>query len=295
MLAPIPPIGPPTKPMRPYRRILAAGLLLALTALVVIGWREARSDPVVRQATFVTARLPHGTPPLRAVLISDIHIGNAAMPPARLQRIVTQINALRPDAVLIAGDLVNGYAPHNRDFRPWDMVGPLSRLHTPLGTFAMLGNHDTATAPDTVVAALRRAGVTVLRNHAARVGPIALIGVEMDRMDAWDMAQLMDEAQRLGGLPVIMTHAPPGPSTVPSAVPLVLAGHTHCGQIVFPGFDNSFDYLHWEQRYEPRFRCGLVQTPGYTIVVTAGLGAATIPPLRLNAPPDLWLITIRPL
>jgi predicted MPP superfamily phosphohydrolase len=279
--------------MRPLRRILAAGVLLALTGLVVIGWREARSDPVVRQAIFTTARLPHDTPPLRVVLISDVHVGNWAMPASRLQRIVDQINALHPDAVLIAGDLVNGYSPHNRDFRPWDMVVPLSHLKSRLGTFAMLGNHDTATAPATVVAALHRAGVTVLRNQATRVGPIALIGVEMDRMDSWDMAPLMDEARGMGGLPVIMTHAPPGSAQVPRAVPLVLAGHTHCGQVVFPGFDNSFDYLHWEQRYESRFRCGLVQTPDYTIVVTAGLGAATIPPLRLNAPPDLWLITIR--
>ena len=279
--------------MRPYRRILAAGLLLALAMLTIVGWREARSDPVVRQATYVTGRLPHGTQPLRVALISDIHVGNMAMPVSRLDRIVTQINAAHPDAVLIAGDLVNGYSTRNRDFHPWDLVAPLSRLRSPLGTFAVLGNHDLSTAPAVVTAALQRAGITVLRNQAVRVGPIALIGAEIDRMGTRQMALVMQEAEQIGGFPVMMTHAPPWPPSVPRQVPLVLAGHTHCGQIVFPGFDNSFDYLRWEPRYDPRFRCGLVQTRAYTLLVTAGLGAATVTPLRINAPPDLWMITIK--
>jgi predicted MPP superfamily phosphohydrolase len=102
----------------------------------------------------------------------------------------------------------------------------------------------------------------------------------------------MRQARRIGGVPVIMIHAPPWPGLVPQSVPLVLAGHTHCGQIVFPGWDNSFDLLHWAPRYDPRFRCGVTHVSHYTAIVTGGVGAATMTPLRINAPPDFWIITI---
>lgn len=277
------------------RRLIALAVLLALALFIVVGLREARSDPIVRRATFTTRLMPPGTPPLRVALVSDIHVSNLAMPVSRLERIVDQINAQQPDLVLIAGDLVNGTRLTSRDFHPWSIVAPLSRLRARLGVVAVLGNHDEDTSPRLVATALRSAGVTVLHRQALRVGPITLIaadyygGMRPDRL-----GPTVDEARHLGGVPVLFTHAPPYRETVPRSIPLVLAGHTHCGQIVLPGWDNSFDILHWALRWDPQFRCGLVNTPFYTAIITGGVGAATLVPLRINAPPDFWMITIAP-
>ena len=79
-------------------------------------------------------------------------------------------------------------------------------------------------------------------------------------------------------------------------VPLVLAGHTHCGQVVFPLIGPLLSRSpreHWRRLYNPRYRCGLVRDPGRVVIVTAGVGSGTTP-IRLGAPPDWWLVAIGP-
>jgi len=96
----------------------------------------------------------------------------------------------------------------------------------------------------------------------------------------------------MGGFPVLMTHAPPFPGQVQDDIPLILAGHTHCGQIVLGGWDNSYDLANRMWRFPPWLRCGIGQLGNQVVVVTGGVGAATIPPIRLNAPPDFWILTL---
>lgn len=77
------------------RRII---LFLLIAGLTLIGWMywTAVDDPVVRTAEVGLADWPAGESPVRAVLISDIHVAGPDMPPARLARIVAQIEALTP-------------------------------------------------------------------------------------------------------------------------------------------------------------------------------------------------------
>lgn len=278
----------------PRRRLIRRILFLALVAFVLVGWFEARQDPVVRRVTIVLNGLPPGTPPLRLALVSDIHAGNLAMPAARLDRIVDQINAQHADAILLAGDYVNGDQPDSWDFHPEVLIKPLSRLHASMGVYAILGNHDAQTRPDQVEAALAQAHVTVLKNHAVRLGGIALAGMnDLAMRRAW-LRDAIDSARAVGGVPVALGHSPLQVGLIPDGVPLVLMGHTHCGQIVLPGWDNSFDLVHWRYRFNPRYICGVVHDFSRTVIVTGGVGAATIPPLRFNAPPDFWVITLIP-
>src|SRR5688572_26170624 len=88
-------------------RIALALVAVLLAALGAKAWRDTMVGPVVRHATIVLPALPADAAPARIALISDIHVAGPDMPPARLERIVSQINALRPDLVLIAGDLVS--------------------------------------------------------------------------------------------------------------------------------------------------------------------------------------------
>jgi predicted MPP superfamily phosphohydrolase len=213
------------------------------------------------------------------------------MPVDRLTRIVGQVNAQHPDAVLIAGDLVNGVTAHSPDFHPDEIVAPLSRLRAPLGVIAVLGNHDVETSSEEVSAALGRAGVNVLHDQAMRLGPIALIGISRPEFLPSRLPPLIAQAQKLGGPLVMMIHPPPFAGEISHRIPVILAGHSHCGQIVFPGWDNSYDIFHRNLRYPPETRCGLVRYDQHLEIVTGGLGAATIVPLRINAPPDFWMIT----
>ncbi|WP_157105571.1 hypothetical protein [Sphingomonas sp. TDK1] len=78
----------------------------------------------------------------------------------------------------------------------------------PLGGVAVPGNHDHGTAPDAIRTALRRAGI-VVRSHAAlRRGAIALPGVDDAYSGHDDAAQTVAWWRHLGGIPVVLTHAP---------------------------------------------------------------------------------------
>jgi len=268
-------------------------LLALLGAAFLVGLREAVSPPVRREAHLALAGWPKDTPPLRLALLSDIHLGNRAMTPERLGRIVEEVNAARPDIVLIAGDFLAGSRSDGAEAKAAALTAPLSRLRAPLGVVAVLGNHDYWTAPQAVRAALEKAGVTVLVNRAVQRGPLALLGVD-DAFSGHDDVPAALASTRLRGVPVVLSHSPDVVHRLGTGFPLVLAGHTHCGQVVLPWYGpvtTRAPLAGWKPLYDPRYRCGLVERDGRTVVVTAGVGSGTTP-IRLGAPPDWWLLTL---
>lgn len=277
----------------------AARVVLALLGLfglvAVVAYREALRDPVVRRLDVRVQGWPEGASSLRLALLSDIHFGARSMDDARLRRIVAQVNAAHPDIVLLAGDMVIGHDATGADARAAGLTAPLAGLRAPRGVIAVLGNHDHWTAPAAIRTALARAGILVLENGAVRRGPIALLGVDDSYSGHDDVGATLAAWRRIGGVPVVLTHAPDLTAKLPPGLPLLLAGHTHCGQVVLPGWGPLLlhsPHEHWRLLYDARLRCGVVRDAGRTIVVTAGVGSGTMP-LRLGAPPDWWLITLR--
>jgi len=266
------------------RRLLA--ILLVALAIASWGLVNSRADPLVRRATIGLADWPAGAPPVRAVLISDIHIGNLSMSAARLGRIVDQVNALRPDIVFIAGDFAAGNDPVAARRPVAAMARPLARLKARLGVVAVLGNHDHETRPADIRAVLRSVGITVLDNRAVAVGPLAIGGIDDLYTGHARRAKVVADLASVPGARVFLAHGPDFAPKLP--VPsLLLAGHTHCGQVVLP----VVGYLAQVSYYGARFACGLIHDGGQVVVVTAGLGTSDVP-IRFGAPPDLWLLTL---
>jgi len=231
---------------------------------------------------------------MRIALLADIHLGNRAMTKTRLRKIVEQVNEARPDLVLIAGDFVTGHGAAGTADRAAGLSEGLSRLHSKFGTIAVLGNHDYWTAPDPVRVALKKAAIAVLENDAIRRGPVAVIGIG-DAFSGHDnVARALKGASEIGGVPVVLTHTPDVVQKLPANLPLVLAGHTHCGQVVLPFFGpvlTRSPLQGWKVLYDRRYRCGMVRDRERVVVVTAGLGSGSSP-IRLGAPPDWWLLTV---
>lgn len=264
-------------------------LALASAALLFYAHREALRDPILRTATIKLPGWPAGAKPVRAVLISDIHLDNQAMDAARLTRIVAKIDALKPDIVLLAGDYIYGHDPAGAA-RYGAGLTALGKLHPPLGIVAVLGNHDQWTGVGIVRDQLARAGVTVLENDAITRGPLAIGGVG-DRYSGHDnLTATLAKLRTLAGARVLLTHSPDIAPEMPADTSLLLAGHTHCGQVVLPLWGPVSDV----SKYGDRYRCGIVIEGKRTVVVTAGLGASGPFAARLNAPPDLWLLTLGP-
>ncbi len=271
-------------------------LLILASCAVLKGTFNARATPIVRPITVELSPRSGISRPIRVAFLSDIHIGNLGMDEKRLSRIVDQVNATRPDLILLGGDFVTGHDKAGVEARAAEFVLPLSKLHAPMGIIAVLGNHDYWTNEQVVRSDLSKANVLVLENQAVRRGSLAIVGVG-DRFSGHDnIAASLSSAAQVGGRPVILTHSPDLAPDLPSDIPLVLAGHTHCGQVVLPFVGplmSRAPFDHWRRLYLPRYRCGLIRDGGKLTVVTAGVGSGTAP-VRIGAMPDWWLLTIYP-
>ena len=89
------------------RRILLVPLLI-LVALGLFGYAGARQQPKVVRYDVALPNWPAGQTPLRIVQLSDLHGSWLDMPPDRISGIVAQVNALRPDVVVLTGDYIGG-------------------------------------------------------------------------------------------------------------------------------------------------------------------------------------------
>jgi predicted MPP superfamily phosphohydrolase len=268
-------------------RLMLIGVVACLLGTLLWGFLEARADPIVRRAAVALPDWPAGAPPLRLVLLSDVHAGNLAATPARLGRVVAQVNALQPDLILIAGDFTPGEAVIDAATAS-AALAPLRRLRARLGVVAVPGNHDHWTGLGAVETALGAAGVTLLANQTAVPGPLAIAAVDDDYSRHARTAPTLAAARRLPGAKLVLSHSPDIAPQLTRDFPLLLAGHTHCGQVVIP-FYGSLDPV---SRYDDRYRCGVIREGARSVIVTAGIGGSL--PFRLNAPPDLWLLTLGP-
>ncbi|WP_375427250.1 metallophosphoesterase [uncultured Sphingomonas sp.] len=260
-------------------------LLLSPLLLAIWSYGTATSKAVVRRATVALPAWPNGTLPIRVLLWSDVHIGNPTTGPERLERLVAQANALRPDLIVIAGDFIAGH--EHADIAAAPGLAALTRLRAPLGVVAVLGNHDHWTDPGRVRRVLTAAGVRVLVNEAVRRGPLAVGGLDDPPTRHADLPATLEAMRSVGGVPLLLSHSPEIAPKLPGGVPLLLAGHTHCGQVVLPILGAPV------QVTAPRYRCGLVREGPRLTVVTAGTGTSGLP-FRFGAVPDMWLLTLGP-
>lgn len=276
------------------RRFIAALvvlLLVAAVAFVFVGYKNATAAPQVRRLILHVPDYPASAAPVRIALFSDLHVHGPDMPPARLASIVEQINALHPDIDVIAGDFVgdNWIGAH---YPVTQAVAPLGGLKARLGVYAVLGNNDYHVGVARLMRALAGAGVHVLVNEAVGVGPLALGGIDgsigiADSEWMTRRKQTYAALDRTRGIKVLVAHRPDEFRFSPSWVSILLAGHTHCGQIVLP----IVGPLETGSDFGRKYLCGVIRDGPRTLLVTAGLGTSHVP-LRIAAPPDIWLVEI---
>ncbi len=219
---------------------------------------------------------------LRLVQLSDIHHGLYTRF-EEVERAVELANSLSPDLVALTGDFVsnspNYIAP---------VAQALGRLRASLGVFAVLGNHDHRVGADAMAAALEENGIRVLRNqHVAlrRNGSgVSLAGVD-------DLGYNEDDLRLalLGTNPdwpaILLCHNPAVlPLAAARGVDLVLAGHTHGGQVDLPRL-RSFA-LARGMRLPRQIRYGWDRAGETQIYISRGIGTVVVP-VRWRCPAEI--------
>ncbi len=265
--------------------------LTLVVSLILTGYMYhiAKSDPIVRETYVTMTSWPKAEPTIKLLLVSDVHVAGPDMPPGRLSRIVEQMNFLKPDIILFAGDFVSDKTVATYKYSAKEALAPLAGLKPSLGSIAVLGNHDHGRNKSAIVEELRKNGVTVLNNEATEVGPLVIGGLDDDFTGNTDIPRTLGQMGEYEGIRVALSHSPDVFPDIPKDISLILAGHTHCGQIVLP----LFGPLSTASRYGRRYSCGVIKEDGKTMIVGAGLGTSILP-LRLGAVPDMWLVTIGP-
>ena len=269
------------------RWLIGLFVLVDLGLLALVGmFLEARRMPVIRRATVDLPGLPATTPPLRIALMTDTHMSGPDNSPERLGRIVDRINAERPDLVLLGGDYIGDPKLVGPTYGPAASVAPFARLRARLGVFAVMGNHDGGAGPAKALAGI---GVRVLRNQAIQAGPIVLGGLDDPHIGRQDIPATLRAMASLPGARILLTHGPDAVEKLDGSVPLVLAGHNHCGQIALPWIGA----LWVPSRSGTDYACGLYHIGQIRLVVSGGVGTSFLP-LRAFAPPEFWIITLTP-
>jgi predicted MPP superfamily phosphohydrolase len=224
-------------------------------------------------------------PSLKIVQLSDLHMATPH-DAHRLARAVALANAQAPHIVVLTGDYIKDDAANIALATPY-----LKQLKAPLGVYAVLGNHDMWADPELIATALQAAGVHVLLNEGIALsnGEAAfyLAGLE----DGWSGQPNIVRALTNydGQMPIILLwHEPDiGHDLVAQGhVWLLLAGHSHGGQIRIPGVGPIL-LPAWSRRYSQ----GLYAVNEGWVYVNRGLGTTAIP-LRLFCPPEVTLFNL---
>ncbi|MCZ6785111.1 MAG: metallophosphoesterase [Proteobacteria bacterium] len=272
--------------------VLVVGALFAMVVWGFTGGQARIECTRIRVAIPGMAAVHRG---LRIVQLSDFHIGNG-LEGERLDRLVRQVNDLDADLLALTGDLF--------DFDPTFVEAgarSLSALRARLGVFAVLGNHDTYTGTETVTAALasHAPGIRLLRGEVVRLPldpPLYVAGVDdPGRGQNWTKRNIhIEELEALGrdlpedGPVLLLVHRPEAfPQAARLGFPLVLAGHTHGGQIALPTPGGRFNLA----RIVTPFHRGLYRENGSVLYVNRGIGVAG-PAMRFNCAREIATIEL---
>ena len=262
---------------------------LIIAAFGLKAYSDTMATPEIKRATLHLPGIAADAAPVIIALVSDIHVAGPDMPPERLTTIVRQINDLSPDIVMIAGDFISDKRTATRLYSGEEAVAPLDGLDDRITKIAVPGNHDHWYEYSGIKAGLTKANVTLLVNDAMQVGPLVIGGVDDHYTGRADVGPTKARMDAMSGGRIILSHSPDIFPDLPADFGLVLAGHTHCGQIRYPWGGSPATMSDYGNRYA----CGRADENGNTIVTGAGLGTSILP-VRLFSKPEIWLITIRP-
>jgi uncharacterized protein len=285
----------PHQPSRFTRRNFLIGAGATAAGLTLYSGEIARHEIDIVQRPIAITNLPTPFHGYRIVQISDIHLDEYTEP-FFLEHIVDRVNILAPDLVLLTGDFITrgafSFIAGNHAVSRCAEI--LTTLTAPL-RYAILGNHDVSFSAPMVTHALVTHGTPVLVNQylpIERAGArFWLCGVEDPGTGHPDLD--LSIPAKPDGPVLLMAHEPDYADDVVahprgSLVDLMLAGHSHGGQVRLP-FLGPLILPPLGLKYpEGHYRFNQMQ-----LYVNRGIGTVGLP-FRLNCPPEITVITLQP-
>ncbi|AKG34933.1 metallophosphoesterase [Paenibacillus durus] len=250
----------------------AGAVIVALLAVFIVwGSRNAWST-VLRVHTLGLPKQFERD--LTIAVASDLHLGDI-VGNRHLKKMVNRMNAMQPDIVLFAGDVLDDSV---EPFVRHRMSEQLGKLKARYGVFAVLGNHEYYGGDiKKYTDLMNEVGIRVLQDEVAETAGVYIVGRKDKAAESMDSEGRKSVASLLEGLdltrPVIMMdHQPTGfEAAAKAGVDVLLSGHTHRGQIA---------PIHWITRRLFELDWGYLNKENLHVIVSSGYGTWG-PPIRL--------------
>lgn len=220
--------------------------------------------------------------PLRVLQLTDVHVRQVD---AALDSLCARISAVEADLVVLTGDVVTrGWSREAAD----RFLAAIPR--TRLGCHAIMGNWEywAQAPPATWRYVLSRHGIPLLLDESVDLGPLQLVGTDDALAGTPDLARAFSGVDL--ALPtLVLTHSPALFDAIARpGVPLVLAGHTHGGQVLLPKIGSLF-----LPRGSGAYPAGWYSRGDSHLFVCRGLGWS-VAPVRLACRPEIAVLRLEP-
>jgi predicted MPP superfamily phosphohydrolase len=259
---------------------------------------------VVTEHTIEIEKLDPALDGLKIVAISDLHCGSNAVNAEKLRDLLALANGQNPDIVVLLGDFVSEYEGGTKLRMPLDeMTQNIRGLKARYGVFAVMGNHDDWYDSELVKNAVQAAGYRILDDEIAMLDinntKLRLLGLRDHlRINSWkafseQTRHLIDTDGGSGDI-IVLEHSPDvlpmitGELSISPDTRLMLAGHTHGGQVWLPILGRPIIPSSYGQKYA----YGHIRDQGLDMFVTSGVGTSILP-FRFLVPPEIAVITLK--
>lgn len=238
--------------------------------------------PIVKRINVAIRNLPETWIGKKIVHISDVHLGHIYHCHYMCE-IAKKINSLRPEAIVITGDLFDGTDGELEAF-----VEPLKMLQAKSGVFYASGNHETYLGVGKTFETLGKTKITTLRNEVRDVGGLQFVGIEYpghsEKRNVAKTIKSMSDFDHLKPS-VLLWHIPTQIRKIRKlGISLMLCGHTHKGQLFPFGLLTHFMFGGYDY--------GLKQKGDFSIYISSGLGAWGTP-MRTEKHSEIVEITLQ--
>jgi len=290
------------------QRVLFSFPFLTIVGLILLGYSyfiEPRRL-VVNSTDLKVNRLDPAFDGMKIVLISDIHGGSNAVDESMMARVVDRANEQDADLIVLLGDYVsetNSAIPPNLKMPIEQIADGIAGLKAKYGVLAVLGNHDAWYCDACVRKELTRVGFKVLENEIVSIDrngkTLRILGLP-DHLKIRDWKSFSDAAKGAlaptenAGDVIVLEHGPDvlpvitGGLSISPNLRLILAGHTHGGQVWLPILGTPIVPSSYGQKYS----FGHIRENDVDMFVTTGVGTSVLP-FRFMMPPEIAVVTLR--
>ncbi|SHN77920.1 metallophosphoesterase [Desulfitobacterium chlororespirans] len=266
-----------------------AGLMVILLTAGLVSYGIYNANQIKYVSYAVQTKETTSAADMKIVLISDLHLG-AVNSERNLEHIIQGINHLEPDLVCLAGDIFND--DYHAIGNPAAAIDLFKGIRATYGVYACLGNHDGGNTFKEMLSFLEQSNIKLLNDEYVIIDErLVLIGrLDPSPIRGFGELKRKDMTETIASLAtnipvVVMDHTPSNIEQYGSEIDLVLAGHTHRGQI-FPGslFTNALfvvDYGHYQKDADSPH-----------VIVTSGAGTWGMP-MRVGTHSEIVSILLR--